>query len=345
MNNHEDILNQIKIIAAAEKKNNEKDAMLATASTIITRNENIPPRHDNLEIDDTCLSLRRLRNNNPLLVIYYPGNIGYMHDDDMETLDYEIRNQGFGYDVKKRIKNLDVIFHTFGGDADTGYMLAQMLRSFADNITFLIPYHVISAGTLTCLSADKILLGPYAFLSPIDLSVCDPSVGHFPLVSIDYYTDFAVDCRIKMENALRTTGINDAKTSVESDLLVELVREKSAMNVGRIYRERKTSACYSQILLSSYMFNDHPEAQKIAQDISNSLVFGFPAHECNMDYNMCKNLGLKAEKMSDEEYEMCRDLIRSLDESAENGVICKEREVEEECYRGPFIRLYAEHLR
>ena len=202
-------------------------------------------------------------------------------------------------------------------------MFAQMLRGFADNITFLIHYHAASAGTITCLSADKILFGPYAFLSSIDILDNDPSVDHFPLVSSDYYIDFAVDCRIKMENAFRNAGIKDAKTTVESDLLVEIVREKSAMNVGRIYRERKVGAYYSQKLLSSYMFKDHPKRQEI-EDISTSLVFDFPSHDYAMDDNTCKRLGLKAEKMSDEENEICRDIICSLAKAVEKGVICKE---------------------
>ncbi|MBV9178889.1 MAG: hypothetical protein JO297_17820 [Nitrososphaeraceae archaeon] len=148
-----------------------------------------------------------------------------------------------------------------------------------------------------------------------------------------------------MENALRAAGINDAKTSIESDLLAEMVRQKSAMNVGRIYRERKLSAHYSQRLLETYMFKDHPQAQKIAQHIFTSLVVGFPDHHCNMDYNMCKNLGLKAEKMSDEEYDASRDIIMSLNRSVEKGLICNEVEGEEqEGHIEPFIRLYAEHL-
>jgi hypothetical protein len=43
-------------------------------------------------------------------------------------------------------------------------------------------------------------------------------------------------------------------------------------------------------------------------------------------------------------YDISRDIIMSLDESVEKGVICKE-EGEEEGHRETFIRLYAEHLR
>jgi len=47
--------------------------------------------------------------------------------------------------------------------------------------------------------------------------------------------------------------------------------------------------------------------------------------------------------MSDEEYEICRHIISSLDKSVEKGVICKEVEGEEG-HMEPFIRLYAEDV-
>ena len=82
------------------------------------------------------------------------------------------------------------------------------------------------------------------------------------------------------------------------------------------------------------MFKDHPKPLEIAQDISTSLVIDFPSHDYAMDYNTCKSLGLKAEKMNDEINEVCREIIYSLAESGE-----------EEGHRKPSIRLYAEHLR
>jgi hypothetical protein len=122
-----------------------------------------------------------------------------------------------------------------------------------------------------------------------------------------------------------------------------MVRQKSAMNVGRIYRERKVGAYYSQKLLSSYMFKDHPKRQEVAQDISTSLVFDFPSHDYAMDYNTCKSLGLKAEKMNDEINEVCREIINMLDKAVENGVICKEVKREGEGHIEPFIRLFADN--
>ena len=287
-----------------------------------------------LRIDDVCLRVRKIRKN-PLLVMYYPDNMGEMTHDDMQSLDDEFRRRGFRR-VTGKIKQLDVILHTLGGQADIGYMLAQILRDFADSIYFLIPYHAASAGTLTCFSGDKILFGGYAYLTPIDVSL-----GNFRLMSIDYFMDFAVGCRSNMEAAFRNAQIKDAESHVESELLLEMVGQISAINVGTFYRQRTLTAYYASLLLSTYMFKNHPEAQKIAQNISNALVFQFPTHEFFLDYHMCKGLGLIAEKLTDTESDIAKDLVKLLDEFTMNGIICKEVKKD---YRTPFITLYGEEL-
>lgn len=287
-----------------------------------------------LQIDDICLRLRNIRKN-PLLIMYYPDDMGQMTDEDMASLYDEFRRRGFSRDMKK-IKTLDVILHTLRGKADTGYMLAQILRSFADSINFLVPYHAASAGTLTCFSGDKILFGAYAYLSPIDISI-----GDFSLMSIDYFMDFAVQCRTKLEATFKMASIEDTKSTVESDVLIEMVRQISAIDIGTFYRQRTLTVYYAHFLLSSYMFKSHPDAAKIAQEISTNLVFRFPTHEFFVDYYMCKNLKLIAEEMTEVESDITRDLIGSLDEYTATGFICKKVQKD---YRMPFIILYGEEL-
>ena len=193
-----------------------------------------------------------------------------MSEDDMPALDNEFRRHGFRRDTE-RVKQLDVLIHTLGGHADIGYMLAQILRDYADSINFLIPFHAASAGTLTCFSADKILFGGYAYLSPIDVSI-----GNISLMSIDYFMDFAVQCRIKMESQFKTWKINDAESHVESELLLEMVKQISAIDVGKFYRQRTLTAYYAHLLLSTYMFKNHPEAQTIGRNIASTGSISIP---------------------------------------------------------------------
>lgn len=115
--------------------------------------------------------------NKPILVLYYPD--GYP-DNYAEICD------------EKKIEQLDVLLHTDGGVPDSAYQIAQVIRNFSNNVTFLIPIKALSAGTLMCSCANEILLGDYGVLSSIDISTDE---GETELINIHYFMKFAVDCR------------------------------------------------------------------------------------------------------------------------------------------------------
>ncbi|MGH9987322.1 MAG: SDH family Clp fold serine proteinase, partial [Nitrososphaeraceae archaeon] len=86
------------------------------------------------------------------------------------------------------------MLHTYGGEPDASYRLAQVIHDFAEEVIFLVPYHALSGGTLICLSGNKLMLGAYATLSPIDVTV-----DNIELASIDQFRYFAVDTRQEVE--------------------------------------------------------------------------------------------------------------------------------------------------
>lgn len=142
--------------------------------------------------------------------------------DDVETIYGEFRRLGYNRDTKK-IKKLDVLIHTAGGEYHVGYMTAQILRSFASTVNFLVPYKAMSAGTLMSLCADNISMGAFSCLSPVDVSPAEAQNLH---ASMDFFTDFAIQCRLKTDTALKGDG-SQKSSSIETDLLSELVKNVS----------------------------------------------------------------------------------------------------------------------
>lgn len=63
---------------------------------------------------------------------------------------------------------LDLVLSTRGGAISSTRRIAMLLREFAGHVTILVPHHARSAGTLLCLSADEVVLGPLAELGPVD---------------------------------------------------------------------------------------------------------------------------------------------------------------------------------
>ncbi|MEW9552462.1 hypothetical protein [Nonomuraea sp. NPDC050783] len=69
---------------------------------------------------------------------------------------------------RERAKRLDLVLLTSGGDVDATRRIALLLHEHTDRLALLVPDHAESAGTLLCLAADELVLGPMAQLGPID---------------------------------------------------------------------------------------------------------------------------------------------------------------------------------
>jgi Serine dehydrogenase proteinase len=67
-----------------------------------------------------------------------------------------------------RSDGLDLVLSTGGGAIASSRQLAMLLREFTGHLSILVPYRARSAGTLVCLSANELVLGPLAELGPVD---------------------------------------------------------------------------------------------------------------------------------------------------------------------------------
>ena len=64
-------------------------------------------------------------------------------------------------------KPLDIVLHTPGGEAFACELIASALKD-RPNTTAYVPYCAMSAGTIIALATEKIVMGKYACLGPID---------------------------------------------------------------------------------------------------------------------------------------------------------------------------------
>lgn len=261
----------------------------------------------------------------PLFVSYYP------EDGGIETLDisniYDELKRGFG---GLRVNDMDILLHTYGGDPDSAYRIIQLVRAFTNSVSILVPFHAYSSGTLMCLGANKIHLGAYAALSPIDIYLVLED-NKIELIAVDKYIEFVKHCKEILENGTELT------TNVEEALLVELVKQIGAINIGSFFRERELTKYYAEILLSDYMLKEVPDRQEIIKHIVNMMVFKFPSHEFEVDYNIAKKIGLLVEEMPIDLSEQTKSLIKLLEEATRAERIC--RYVGND-YRLPYFRLY-----
>ncbi len=70
-------------------------------------------------------------------------------------------------DMGKKNKLL-LLIHTNGGDLFAPWPIVSLLREYCSELEVVVIDRALSAGTLISLAADKIVMNPNSFLSPID---------------------------------------------------------------------------------------------------------------------------------------------------------------------------------
>jgi len=70
-------------------------------------------------------------------------------------------------------KKVAVVISSPGGDAHAAYKLASLLRKHCGGFTAVVPQYAKSAATLFALGADKIVMGKFAEMGPLDVQIED----------------------------------------------------------------------------------------------------------------------------------------------------------------------------
>lgn len=79
-----------------------------------------------------------------------------------------LETMGVGRDRKVR---LVIILNTPGGEVEAVERMVEMQRFFYEEVYFVIPHLAMSAGTIYCMSGDKIFMDYSSSLGPIDPQV------------------------------------------------------------------------------------------------------------------------------------------------------------------------------
>lgn len=144
------------------------------------------------------------------------GLDGYMADVDARVLELHVRAL-----FDKGMKDIDLFLITYGGMATAARQISTLLREFLGKkgrYSVLVPAQAMSAGTELCLGADEIVMGPGAYLGPIDTQTGIGSTenlnGYFALAD--------------------SMGLRSRR--VRERLLVNLSKKISPILLGRTYR-------------------------------------------------------------------------------------------------------------
>ena len=208
----------------------------------------------------------------PLLIMFYSKEeCSQIDEGDIYELEQKLNEK-----IPEGVFELDVCIQTLGGDANSSYLIAQLIRNYSNYMEILIPNYSYSGGTLISLASNKIILGKTAKISPIDLQLSyigEDSPPAFALVNIEKYIDFIVDTcnKFKFKD-------EENKTKFVTPLIKALVESHGTSDLGELFRMRGLTEFHARILLMDYMFKNETEKRKIVDPIIKLLTSESPTH-------------------------------------------------------------------
>lgn len=210
---------------------------------------------------------------------------------------------------------LHMVLNSTGGDIYAAYKIVNILREYAGKIRTVVPLYAKSAATLIAIGADDIIMGAQSELGPLDLPIEHPLMEGIRISALDGIRPIDVLANLASEIAIGEVGVRlrqevrmGRKDAVElalkfaSDYISPIVSKLDPAVVNRCYRELRIAQTYGQQLLETYMLAKHPDKEKKAESIAESLVWDYPAHEFAICFREAKKLGLNVSAWREYEY-------------------------------------------
>lgn len=191
--------------------------------------------------------------------------------------------------IKDKVKNkkLYLFIKSDGGSGKGALRIIHLLRNFYDEIIALVPLDCASAATMLALGANKIKMGPLAYLSAIDTSITHD------LSPIDKkYNDKVSVSQNELDRVLRLW--EQKKGENDPNAYKTLYKYVHPLVFGSVDRASSLSIKLTKEILS-YHLNDEKKADKI----SNHLNAEYPSHSYPITINEAERIGLSVEKLSD----------------------------------------------
>ncbi len=215
--------------------------------------------------------------------------------------------------VPENAKEVDVLVVTPGGSAQTASYFVDKLRNRFENISFLIPYCCMSAGTILVLSGDEIWMDERAYIGPIDPQIMSRDGSRFvPLLSI-----WVLLGKIQKDgqNALATGGQPDWTQ-------IQILKNLDPKELGDALSASDYSTQLAAGYLRDYKFKNwtvregtgqavddtyrSQRAEEIAKQLCDHELWKMHSHRIPRD-SVESDLGLQIEK-----FESIPDLARAI---------------------------------
>jgi hypothetical protein len=214
------------------------------------------------------------------------------------------------YEVLERLGYHDTMYlfiKSDGGSGQVSLRLVSLLRQHCRNLVALVTLECASAATMITLGANKILMGPTAYLTAVDTSL------NHALSPIDRDNDRV---GVSLDELNRVIRLWEAQDSDRRDNPYQhLFEYVHPLVIGAVDRAESLSIMVCRELLS-YHIDDEATVNQIASTLNSK----YPSHSYPILLAEALKIGLKAEQMPTEVNTLLLELNRLYSEMGQKAV-------------------------
>lgn len=155
-------------------------------------------------------------------------------------------------------ESISLFLYSVGGLTMDAFGLVNLIREFCDSFRIIVPFRAMSAATLMCLGANKIVMTRLSQLGPVDPSIESP-LG--PQVQLPQQPGVAQIVPVNVEDAVSFLDFAKREANLKQDESLARVFDRLANSVhplalGAVNRAREQIRFLARQLLSNHMKDD-----------------------------------------------------------------------------------------
>lgn len=206
---------------------------------------------------------------------------------------------------------ISIVLRTNGGIAETTERMVSVLRKHYSHVNFIVPDIAMSAGTIFCMSGDKIYMDYASSLGPIDPQVSLPDTQDLvpALGYVDKVAEIAKKSNISPADVVMLKGIDLAKLALFEqgrDLSIDLLKDWLVKYKFKNWTKHRTTKTGTPVTARQ----KEERARTIAKELSNHKKWR--SHGRNLDVEKLKSLRIEIDDYSD--HQELSDAIRGYND-------------------------------
>lgn len=239
-------------------------------------------------------------------IIFYHGSIYPQFFRVFRDFVEQVRSES------SRTENtITVLLRTGGGSAETTERMVSVLRKHYDHVNFVVPDVAMSAGTILCMSGDRIYMDYASTLGPIDPQVPTPDTGDYvpALGYLDKVNEITNKGQLAPADVVMLKSLDLAKLALfeqARDLSIDLLKKWLVEYKFRNWTNHRTNNVGAPVTDAEKA----DRAEQIARDLADHRRWR--SHGRSLDVAKLTQLRIEIDDYSDQK--VLRDAIRGYND-------------------------------